>query len=96
MSDSSWMTWGEGGLIGAVAGWFANLLYMREKFVSSEECKNCKAGLCNSESLSLNSFEGRIKKVEENVNELYGMAKENYGMIKEMHGMLKAEERGKK
>jgi len=39
MDMESLATSGSHGVFGAIVGWFANLIYMREKFVLKSECK---------------------------------------------------------
>ena len=85
---------GQGGAIGAVMGtvigWFGNLLYMRDKFVSTKQCDNCKQSAAATETILVKGLETRVEGLESCVNDLYKQSKENHGMICEIHGLLKA------
>ena len=78
-----------GGVIGAMVGWFGNLLYMRDKFVSAKACETCKSTTVATETIQINALGGRMSAVEECVSDLYKQSKENHGMIREIHGILK-------
>ena len=95
MSDP--MSAGEGGVLGAMIGaiitWFANVIYMRDKFISTKQCGDCKTSSAVTESLKVQALEGRMVAVELCVGDLYKQSKDNHGLICEIHGMLKA--RGK-
>ena len=84
----------EGGVIGAflgvMFGWFGNLLYMREKFVSTKQCCDCKQSSATTEIILVKGLENRVGSIELCVGELFKQSKENHGMIREIHGMLKS------
>ena len=78
-----------GGVIGAMVGWFGNLIYMRDKFVSAKQCETCKSTTVATETIQINALGGRMTAVEECVGDLFKQSKENHGMIREIHGILK-------
>jgi hypothetical protein len=98
---------GQGGAIGAilgvVIGWFSNLIYMREKFVSTKSCENCKVSAAATETLQVlvleskmgavevkvGAVESRVAQIENKIDGLSEQSRENHGLISEIHGWLK-------
>jgi hypothetical protein len=87
------MSPGEGSVLGAVmgvvVGWFSNLLYMKDKFVSTKQCENCKQSSATTETILVKGLETRVQSLESCVGDLYKQSKDNHGLIKEMHGWLR-------
>ena len=77
MDMESLATSGSHGVFGAIVGWFANLIYMREKFVLKSECKECKA----EQTKRFADGDARMQRIE-------AVQLDTYGMVKEIHGSL--------
>lgn len=64
-----------GAVIGLIIGWFGNLIYMREKFISKADCDKCNKSLIE-----------RLERIDKRSLETYGMVKEMHGFIKSETG----------
>ena len=77
ISGEELLTTGSHGFFGAAIGWFANLIYMREKFVSKSECRECKA----ASNKRFDDGAERMQRIEDK-------QLETFGLVKEIHGAL--------
>lgn len=80
-----------GEVFGVVLGWFGNLIYMRDKFIEKDSCKECKNSTSASHSIQIDALQGRMGTMETCVSQLYTQSKENHGLICEIHGFLKGQ-----
>ena len=79
-----------GWALGVVIGWFGSVLYMRDKFVSKDGCKECHEHTSTQESLQIQALNSRMTAVENCVGKLFEQSTANYGLITEIHGFIKA------